>query len=160
MTDTDALAIRPAQLDVDLDGICAVDAASFTNPWTRDMYLWEARHSDVARLFVAEAGTAGIVAYCSAWIVFDELQINNLAVMPDWRRRGVAHRVLAAVFAAARHEGATKATLEVRASNAPAIALYERLGFVRSGTRPGYYTHPEEDALILWRHNLDPPAVA
>jgi ribosomal-protein-alanine N-acetyltransferase len=155
-----AIRIRRMRIDEDLDGIGAVDAASFTNPWTRDMYLWEAAHSDVARVFVAVHDEAGIVAYCAVWVVFDELQVNNLAVLPAWRARGLARRLLAEVFRAARDEGATCATLEVRASNAPAIALYEGLGFVRTAIRAGYYTHPVEDAWIYWRHDLDPVELA
>lgn len=152
----DGLRIRRMRLDDDLDGIGAIDAASFTNPWTRDMYLWEAQHSDVARVFVAEHPTAGLIGYCAVWIVFDELQVNNLAILPDWRHRGVARRLLAEVFSAARSEGATCSTLEVRASNAAAIGLYERLGFVKTAVRAGYYSHPTEDAWIFWRHDLDP----
>ncbi len=151
----DEVVVRPMRIADDLDGICAVDAASFTNPWTREMYLWEAEHSDVARVFVAEHPSGGIVGYCAVWVVFDELQVNNLAILPAWRRRGLAHRLLAVVFAAARAEGARCATLEVRASNTPAIALYEGLGFIRTAVRAAYYAHPVEDALIYWRHDLD-----
>ena len=147
--------VRRMRIADDLDGMGAVDAASFTNPWTRDMYLWEAQHSDVARVFVAEHPSDGIVGYCAVWVVFDELQVNNLAILPSWRRHGLAHQLLAEVFAAARAEGATCATLEVRASNTPAISLYEGLGFVRTAVRPAYYTHPVEDAWIYWWHDLD-----
>ena len=85
------------------------------------------------------------------WVIFDELHINTLAVAPEFRRRGYATALLQAVMREAETEGAVKATLEVRASNAAALALYERLGFRISARRPGYYTNPQEDALILWR---------
>lgn len=141
------------RLDVarDLDGVLAVDAASFVNHWTREMFLWEAEHSDVARVFVCRTAAGMVVAYCAVWLIFDELHVNNLAVLPDWRRRGVARGLLRAVLAAARREGATRATLEVRASNLPALSLYGAFGFVQRGRRPLYYTNPAEDALILWR---------
>jgi ribosomal-protein-alanine N-acetyltransferase len=151
--------IAPMEIERDLDGILAVDRASFTNPWTREMFEWEAAHSDVARVYVARAGEAGVIAYCAVWIVFDELHINNLAVLPAWRRRGVARALLSAVLAEARRLGAVRATLEVRASNQAARALYERAGFRPAGLRRGYYTHPVEDALILWCE-LAPPAQA
>mgnify|MGYP002079357704 CR=1 FL=1 len=98
------------RLDVarDLDGVLAVDAASFVNHWTREMFLWEAEHSDVARVFVCRTAAGMVVAYCAVWLIFDELHVNNLAVLPDWRRRGVARGLLRAVLAAARREGGEK----------------------------------------------------
>ena len=143
--------VSPFDVDRDLDGVMAVDAASFVNHWTREMFLWEARNSDVARVFVARDEGGVVVAYCAVWVIFDELHINNLAVLPAWRRRGVARALLVEVLAAARREGATRATLEVRASNTPALELYGGFGFEQRGCRPRYYTNPEEDALVLWR---------
>jgi ribosomal-protein-alanine N-acetyltransferase len=137
-------------LDRDLDGVVAVDAASFTNPWTREMFAWEARHSDVARVYVYRREPEGVIAYCAAWIVFDELHINNLAVLPAWRRRGVARELLEHVLHEAVAAGAGTATLEVRSSNLAARQLYETFGFRPRGLRKRYYTHPPEDAVILW----------
>jgi [ribosomal protein S18]-alanine N-acetyltransferase len=145
-----SLELARAAFERDLDGILAVDAASFERPWTRAMYEWEAANSDVARFYVAR--TAGVVvAYCAGWVIFDELHINNLAVDPAWRRRGVAGTLLTFVLAAAAGEGARRATLEVRRSNVPALRLYERFGFTYAGVRPAYYRAPVEDALVLWR---------
>lgn len=169
-----ALLIRRGDIDRDLDGILAVDAVTFTNPWTREMYEWEARRSDVSRLYVAypqppdehppEAGRrapeAGLIAYCAVWIIYDELHINNLAVHPDWRRQGVARQVLDVVLREARAAGAHDATLEVRRSNRAALKLYEGLGFAAEGVRRGYYTHPDEDALVLWRRAPAPAGEA
>jgi [ribosomal protein S18]-alanine N-acetyltransferase len=140
-----------AELTRDLDGILAVDAATFDRPWTRAMYEWEWTHSDVARFHVARhAGT--VVAYCAGWVIFDELHINNLAVDPAWRRRGVASELLRFVLEEAAGEGATRATLEVRRSNEAARQLYERFGFSFAGVRTAYYREPVEDALVLWRN--------
>jgi ribosomal-protein-alanine N-acetyltransferase len=143
-------AIEPMSLERDLDGILAVDAASFANPWTRDMFTWEAHNSDVARTYVYRSDEAGVVGYCAVWHVFDELHINNLAVLPAWRRRGVATELLTFALARAVEGGARRATLEVRASNVAARRLYERFGFRTAGVRKGYYTNPVEDADILW----------
>ena len=88
-------------------------------------------------------------------MLFEELHINTLAVAPAWRRRGLATTLLRHVFAEASARGVQRATLEVRASNRPAIALYERLGFQVTATRYRYYNSPEEDALILWREGLN-----
>jgi [ribosomal protein S18]-alanine N-acetyltransferase len=140
-----------AELTRDLDGILAVDAATFDRPWTRAMYEWEWTHSDVARFHVARhAGT--VIAYCAGWVIFDELHINNLAVDPSWRRRGVASELLRFVLQEAAGEGATRATLEVRRSNEAARHLYERFGFSFAGVRTAYYREPVEDALVLWRN--------
>jgi [ribosomal protein S18]-alanine N-acetyltransferase len=135
----------------ELDGILALDALCFHRPWTRTEY--ERELADPARcfLYVARDDAGTIVAYCSFWRIFDEIHLNNFAVHPQWRRRGLGRALLTHVLAEAAAIGAPKATLEVRASNTPAIALYEAGGFVRAAVRPAYYTHPIEDALILWR---------
>lgn len=140
--------------DADLDAIVALQAESFTNPWTRDALLWELHNSDVTRIFVARDGDA-VIAFCACWVVFDELHINTLAVAPARRREGIAAALLRHVMADAAASGARRATLEVRASNTAAIALYESLGFHVAARRPRYYTRPEEDALILWLDELD-----
>ena len=135
----------------DLEGILALDALCFHRPWTREEY--ERELADPARcyLYVARSLDRAIVAYCSFWRIFDEVHINNFAVHPAWRRQGVGRALLAHVLAEAAAFGAPRATLEVRVSNLPAIGLYEAGGFVAAGRRPAYYTHPIEDALILWR---------
>jgi ribosomal-protein-alanine N-acetyltransferase len=134
----------------DLDGIAAVDGASFTNPTPRGALEWEARNSDVARFFVLRAPDGAVAGFCASWIIFDELHINSLAIHPEWRGRGLASYLLTEVVAAARREGAMQATLEVRESNLPARRLYERFGFRRIAARRQYYTNPVEDALVLW----------
>ena len=97
------------------------------------------------------------MAYCAAWLVFDELHINNLAVAPAWRRRGLGAALLSEVLARTAREGAHRATLEVRASNLAARGLYERFGFRTVTARRGYYTNPVEDALVLWREAENGP---
>jgi ribosomal-protein-alanine N-acetyltransferase len=87
--------------------------------------------------------------------VLDELHINNLAVAPEVRRHGVASALLRRTFLEGTRLGAKRATLEVRRSNVAARQLYEGLGFVVAGVRSDYYTTPVEDALVLWRDDLD-----
>jgi ribosomal-protein-alanine N-acetyltransferase len=139
----------------DIDAVVALESASFTNPWSRDSLVWELGHSDVTRVYVLRGESGAIGAFCTCWIIFDELHINTLAVDPAARRQGWATYLLRAVITEAAAAGATKATLEVRASNLAALALYQRLGFHVEATRPRYYTKPEEDGLILWRIGLD-----
>ena len=145
-----------ARLDgeADLDGVLAVEAESFTNPWSRETLVWELANSDVTRAYLLRNDEDRVVAFCLCWVIFDELHINTVAVAPADRRQGLASTLLRQVIDEAIAAGASKATLEVRASNTAALALYERLGFHVAARRPAYYTKPEEDALILWRENL------
>ena len=140
--------------DRDLDDIVAIEQASFSNPWTREMYLRELQNPDVSFLYVLRVPGEGVVAFCSFWLVLDEAHINNIAVRGDFRGRGVGMALLEHVIQAGAARGADRATLEVRRSNAPARRLYERLGFAVAATRPNYYVSPPEDALILWRGSL------
>lgn len=137
-----------------IDTLMAIDAESFLRPWTRSMYE-AAFDTAVTRVHVLGPHGGPPVAYCSAWLLPGELHINNLAVIPAWRRQGLARQLLQAVLAAAEAEGAPRATLEVRRSNLAAIRLYEGLGFKVSAVRPDYYLEPVEDALVLWREPED-----
>ena len=148
------IVVDPLTSPDELDGLLAVEETSFTNPWTREMYLAELENTGVSFVFVAREATGHIVGFCSFWRVVDELHINNLAVLPMYRRRGVASAILERVFDEARVLGAARATLEVRRSNDAARQLYERFGFAVAGVRRGYYRNPEEDALVLWRHGF------
>jgi ribosomal-protein-alanine N-acetyltransferase len=137
--------------DQDLDGVLAVEAASFTNPWTRDMYAWELQNRAVCHIYVVRTTDCPVAGFCAFWFVFDEIHINNVAMLPQYRGRGIGTALMDHVLAEARGIGARRATLEVRASNTLALRLYQRLGFYVAATRRNYYNHPVEDALILWR---------
>lgn len=149
--DNPAFRIEPLDGDADLDGVLSVEGESFTNPWTREMYAWELRNRAVCHIYVVRTEARPVVAFCAFWLVVDEAHINNLAVFPDLRGRGIGTALLRHALEEARRLGAVRATLEVRASNGPARRLYERLGFTEAGTRRAYYTNPVEDAVILWR---------
>lgn len=138
----------------DLEAVLEVDQASFVNPWTREMFLRELQNPHVSFIFVLRTAPESVVGYCSSWLVFDEWHINNVAIRPEWRRQGGGRALLRHVLEEASKLGARRATLEVRRSNAAARRLYEGLGFEVTGVRSGYYTHPDEDALILWRESL------
>jgi ribosomal-protein-alanine N-acetyltransferase len=145
--------IEPLSSPDQIDEVLIIERASFTNPWTRDMYLSELQNEGVSYLFAAR-DEGRLIGFCSFWRVFDELHINNLAVDPAYRRRGVAASLLTRVLAEAPRLGARRALLEVRRSNSEARRLYERFGFSIAGTRRNYYTQPVEDALVLWREAL------
>lgn len=136
--------------------IAALEKACFSHPWTEAMLqneLWN--DSAVILAAVGEDGT--VLGYAGLQTVLDEGYINNVAVSPAFRRQGVAGELLAAFV----RFGAAKLaflTLEVRASNAPAIALYEKYGFQEAGRRKNYYDDPKEDAILMtleFEHETD-----
>jgi ribosomal-protein-alanine N-acetyltransferase len=142
--------------DRDLDGVLEVEHESFNNPWTRNMYIWELQNRTVCHIYVVRTPECHVAGFCAFWQVFDEIHINNVAMRPQYRGRGFGTALMRHVFNEARHLGARRATLEVRASNTGARRMYERLGFYLAGTRRHYYTNPVEDALILWRDDPEP----
>lgn len=133
----------------DLDGVLAIEDASFNNPTTREWYEREMERPDVCFIYVLRTPEEPVAAFCAFWLVADQAHINNLAVRPELRGRGLGTQLLEAVIAEAAHLGAAVLTLEVRASNAPAIRLYQHAGFKKVGERKNYYTKPVEDALVL-----------
>jgi ribosomal-protein-alanine N-acetyltransferase len=122
-----------------------------SHPWTAAQVEDElaAAGGEVLVCRALDRGASRIVASCACRLVLDELQVMDVSVLPAWRRRGLAGRLLRLACARARRRGASRALLEVRAGNAGAIALYEGLGFVRRGTRRAYYGQPVEDAVLL-----------
>jgi ribosomal-protein-alanine N-acetyltransferase len=149
-----ALVIEPVKSLDQIDAVLAIEEASFTNPWTREMYLAELENPGVSFCFLANDAAGHPIGFCSFWRVLDELHINNLAVVPERRRTGVASALLTFVLEEGARLGARRATLEVRRSNDAARYLYEQFGFTVAGVRRAYYTRPVEDALVLWREDL------
>lgn len=135
----------------DLDGVISVETESFTNPWTRAMYLAELQNRSVWHIYVARTAQHPVAGFCAFWLVLDEVHLSNVAVLPHLRGNGIGSGLLRHILEAAHKLGAKRATLEVRASNDGARRLYERLGFHVEGTRRSYYSSPVEDALILWK---------
>jgi ribosomal-protein-alanine N-acetyltransferase len=146
--------IEPLSSPSQIDDILAIEEASFTSPWTRQMYLAELDNRGVSHFYLAKTPHGEIVGFCSFWQVLEELHINNLAVLPDYRRSQIATTLLQRVLEDGVGLGARRATLEVRRSNEPARMLYEKFGFSVAGLRRAYYSHPVEDALVLWRNEL------
>jgi ribosomal-protein-alanine N-acetyltransferase len=147
--------IEPVATTADLDRVIAIEQESFTNPWTREMYVSELENHGVSFLFVARNRESLPIGFCAFWRIRDELHINNLAVLPAYRRQGVATALLSHVLREGAGQGVLRATLEVRTSNDAARQLYEQFGFSVAGVRRGYYSDPPEDALILWKNCPD-----
>lgn len=133
----------------DLDGVLAIEEASFNNPTTREWYEEELKRPDVCFIYVLRTPGHPVAAFCAFWLVVDQAHINNLAVLPELRGMGLGTELLKAVVVEAARLGARVLTLEVRESNAPALQLYKQAGFEQEGVRKNYYTKPVEDALIL-----------
>ena len=130
-----------------LPQIQQIEQQSFSVPWT-DAMLRLQLQPDSHVFLTAETGGA-VVGYVGMLYVLDEGYISNVAVRPDYRRRGVAEALLAALEARGRALMLSFLTLEVRESNAPAVALYEKRGYRMAGRRKNYYEKPTEDALIM-----------
>ena len=143
--------IERLQSEEDLDAVVEVEAASFNNPTTRTWYENELQRPDVCFVYVIRTHDCPVAGFCAFWKVLDQIHINNLAIRPDYRRRGLARQLLVRVMEEAVRLGAPTATLEVRRSNDAARELYQSAGFKLAGVRTSYYTNPIEDALILTR---------
>jgi ribosomal-protein-alanine N-acetyltransferase len=147
-----ALVVEPMRLD-DLGQVMAIEIASFSLPWTREMFEGDLAREDLATMLVARlpgrAVPPPIAGYICMYHVTDELHINNLAVDPRWRRQGVARALLQAGLEHGRRIRARRAMLEVRVSNVAAQGLYRAFGFETAGIRRRYYAQPAEDALVM-----------
>jgi ribosomal-protein-alanine N-acetyltransferase len=134
----------------DLDVVEEIERASYPSPWSRSMFAAELRKpSSVAIGAYLEDGVLIGYAFVSRYV--DAWHVMNIAVAPDFRRRGIATTLLERLFEVTAADPRRGYTLEVRVSNADAIRLYEKLGFEARGIRRGYYTDNREDALIMWR---------
>lgn len=138
----------------DLAAVLEIEAASFANPWTHEMFEHEWQHPEVSHTLVIRTPTVRVAGFCIFWVVFDEVHLNNLAVRPEARGMGLGRALLRAALEDAASRGGTRATLEVRRSNAAALRLYESFGFRVTAVRPGYYSNPAEDALVLWLESV------
>jgi ribosomal-protein-alanine N-acetyltransferase len=135
----------------DLDAIDEIERHAFPTPWPRATFEAELTRAwariDVARIAATSPGA--LAGFCNYWIVAEEVQILAIATHPDRRRLGVGRDLLLHALAAGRAVGGTRASLEVRRSNVPAIALYERAGFTVAHVRTRYYQDNGEDALVM-----------
>ena len=127
--------------------IAALERACFSHPWSEEMLtgeLW----NEAAVVVVAQGEDGTVLGYAGLQTVLDEGYINHVAGAEPFRRQGVADALIDA-FVCFGQAKLAFLTLEVRASNAPAIALYEKHGFAQVGRRKNYYDHPQEDAILM-----------
>ena len=131
----------------DVDGVAAVEAATFPTPWSRDAFASEMKNV-AARYLVAEK-EGRVIGYAGAWIILDESHITNIAVLKEERGQGIGRALTEGLMQYLSNLGAAYATLEVRKSNEVAQNLYKSLGFIKLGVRKRYYEDNGEDALIM-----------
>lgn len=134
-----------------LDALASLERICFSRPWSRQMLADELDNQCAAFLVALEPETEKVIGYAGLLVAADEGYITNVAVFPQYRRRGAAGKLLDVFLRFARANHLAFLTLEVRPSNAAAIALYTRFGFREAGRRRNYYDLPKEDALILTR---------
>ena len=130
-----------------LPQIQKIEQHSFSMPWTEAMLRIQLAPD--SHVFLTAETEGIVVGYVGLMYVLDEGYVSNVAVHPDWRRRGAADALLTALEARARKLLLSFLTLEVRESNAPAIALYEKHGYRAVGKRKNYYEKPTEDAILM-----------
>jgi [ribosomal protein S18]-alanine N-acetyltransferase len=135
--------------EADLDAIEEIERLSFPVPWARSAFADELARPWARLEILRHAPTGRVVGFCNYWLVADELHILNVAVHPEERRHGHGARLLRHVLEMARREKVRVLSLEVRASNRAAAALYRSFGFHEVGVRPKYYADNGEDALLM-----------
>lgn len=138
--------IRDARED-DLDALEELERLCFSLPWTREQLMGQLPNADHEFLLAEYDGA--VTGYIGMMCVLDEGYISNVAVSPDYRRRGIGRLLVSEMLSRAEKKNLSFATLEVREHNESAIALYASAGFCPVGRRKNYYERPREDALLM-----------
>ena len=131
----------------DIPRLAELEKLCFSDPWSESAFEYELKNPLSLWLVAAEEGE--IAGYVGTQTVMDESDMMNIAVAPDFRRQGIAEKLIDVLIDLLNERQSKSLTLEVRVSNAPAISLYQKLGFSQVGLRRGYYRNPREDAYIL-----------
>lgn len=140
--------IRPATAD-DLDAICRIAQASFPAPWPRDAFASEVGRPGAALDVLCPTPSAPPCAFIHYELVQDEIQLHNIAVLPEQRGKGYALALMRDLVSLAHREKYIFISLEVRRGNTRAIALYQGMGFAPVGVRQRYYADNQEDAIMM-----------
>lgn len=139
-------------LPEDADAVAEVEKKCFPVPWSRESFWREASNENT--LYLLTLNDDEVIGYAGTWISFEEAQITNVAIVPEYRGNGSGRAMMEELIRRVKEKGVTAMTLEVRPSNAVALSLYESLGFKDCGRRPKYYSDNGEDAIIMWNTGL------
>ena len=142
----------------DIPQILLIEEASFSNPWPEEAFKDEIAKNAFSYPVVARPVSSGsdfVAGYCIKWVVFNELQVQNVAVHPQHRGRGLGRFLVEEALDFGRVAGCSAAFLEVRGSNTNARRLYVSMGFREVGQRKNYYSRPREDAIQYRKDTLD-----
>lgn len=137
----------------DVDAVTALEAASFTQPWLR--HDFEEILTNPGRIYLVAVEGDTLLGGCMMTEIAGEGDISNVAVSEKYRRRGIARALLTELIRIGESRDIYDYTLEVREQNMAARRLYEGLGFVSEGIRPGFYDKPKDNAVIMWLHTAD-----
>jgi len=137
--------IRKMQIE-DVPAVMNVDPT----PWTQAIYEQELIENDFAYYFVIVNEKDDIIGYVGLWIIFDDAQITNIAIHPDYRGKKIGEKLFAFALSYAFQHGAQKLSLEVRPSNTVAKNMYRKFGLKKGGIRKNYYPDNSEDAIVMW----------
>jgi ribosomal-protein-alanine N-acetyltransferase len=140
-----------------LRDVHSIDTKVYPRPWSLALWRQEIAMLDTRHYIVAEIGGC-LVGHAGIMYVMNEGHVTTVAVDPAWQGRGIATQLMSALCHHARTRKTSALTLEVRVSNERAIALYRRFGFAPAGVRKNYYSEINEDALVMWAHDIDQPA--
>lgn len=149
-----AFTLRPMTLN-DLDPVVDIERRAHVAPWSPELLRQELDHA-WATVLVCQTDAGRVVGHVVFWLVHDEVHVLNVAADPDYQRRGIGRRLVQAAESMGLAKGAVLSTLEVRRSNAPAIALYQSQGYAQVGVRPRYYSDNGEDALVMTKSLVAP----
>ncbi len=148
----DKFLIRPMDFD-DLEEIVWLDGQCFPDPWSLDTFVYEITKNNLASyVVIVDQENNKIAGYSGMWIVLEEAQITNIAVLGEYRGLGLGEALMTRQLKDSIIAGANKMTLEARISNRVAINLYKKLGFKHAGIRKEYYENDREDAVIMWKY--------
>ena len=132
----------------DVPAVAEIDRGSFRLPWSERAFRYEVAENPAARCWVTLVDRR-VVAMLVLWLILDEAHIATIATDPNYRRKGIARRMLVEALIAVRQDGASSALLEVRSSHTVAQKIYRDLGFVEVGRRLKYYRDNGEDAILM-----------
>lgn len=150
LSEIDSILVRPMDFK-DIKDVVKIEEKSFATPWSEYAFECELKDNEFANYLVLSIEEEDkVVGYAGTWVILDEAHITNVAILPEYRGKKLGQVLMLHLMKRAIEKGAKRMTLEVRVSNKPAQKLYERMGFSTAGVRKGFYTHPKEDAFIMW----------